>query len=85
MIRVATIGTSSITERFASAVAEVDGIRVDVVFSRSAERGTAFADRIGAPRASDDLDALLAYENATGRRPPFLTMLDNRITSARAR
>ena len=59
MIRVATIGTSSITERFAGAVAEVDGIRVDVVFSRSAERGAAFADRIGAPRASDDLDALL--------------------------
>lgn len=35
--------------------------------------------------STDDLDALLAYENTTGRRPPFLTMLDNRITSARAR
>ncbi|WP_066905199.1 lipid droplet-associated protein [Millisia brevis] len=35
--------------------------------------------------STDDLDALLSYENTTGRRPPFLTMLDNRITSARAR
>lgn len=59
MIRVATIGTSSITERFAGAVARADGIRVEVVFSRDAARGAAFAERIGAPRSSDDLDALL--------------------------
>lgn len=35
--------------------------------------------------STDDLDALLDYENANGQRPPFLTMLGNRITSARAR
>lgn len=60
MIRVATIGTSSITERFAGAVARADGIRVEVVFSRDAARGAEFAERIGAPRSSDDLDALLS-------------------------
>lgn len=59
MIRLATIGTSAITERFADAVAHSDGIRIDVTYSRDAERGRAFAERIGAPRASDDLDALL--------------------------
>lgn len=60
MIRLATIGTSSITERFADAVARTDGIRIDVVFSRDAARGRAFADRLGIAEASDDLDALFA-------------------------
>lgn len=60
MIRLATIGTSSITERFADAVAQVPGIRIDVVFSRDAERGRAFAERLGIPSSADDLDALLA-------------------------
>ncbi|MBN9177419.1 MAG: Gfo/Idh/MocA family oxidoreductase [Microbacterium sp.] len=62
-IRLATIGTSSITERFAAAVIDADaagdGIRIDVAFSRDAERGRAFADRIGAPHAATDFDALL--------------------------
>lgn len=60
MIRLATIGTSTITERFADAVAHVPGIRIDVVFSRDAERGRAFAERLGIPSSADDLDALLA-------------------------
>lgn len=59
MIRVAAIGTSTITERFADAVAHADGIRIEVAYSRGAERGAAFAEKIGAPRASDDLGALL--------------------------
>ena len=59
MIRLATIGTSTITERFADAVARTDGIRIDVAFSRDADRGRAFADRIGVPGTSVDLDALL--------------------------
>ena len=62
-IRVATIGTSTITERFADAVraadAGGDGIRIDVAFSRDAARGRAFADRIGVPRTATDLDALV--------------------------
>ena len=60
MIRLATIGTSTITERFADADARTDGIRIDVAFSRDAARGRAFADRLGVPRSSSDLDALLA-------------------------
>ncbi|MFT3797788.1 Gfo/Idh/MocA family protein [Microbacterium sp.] len=60
MIRLATIGTSTITERFADAVTAVDGIRIDAVTSRDAARGRAFADRIGVARVSTDLDALLA-------------------------
>ncbi|MFT4051467.1 MAG: Gfo/Idh/MocA family oxidoreductase [Microbacterium sp.] len=59
MIRVATIGTSVIAERFADAVAQTDGIRIDVASSRDGRRGRAFADRLGVPGASDDLDALL--------------------------
>lgn len=60
MIRLATIGTSAITERFADAVRQNDGIRIDVSFSRDAERGRAFADRVGIPGTSSDLDALLS-------------------------
>jgi len=59
VIRLATIGTSTITEKFADAVAQTPGIRIDVVFSRDADRGQAFADRLGIDRVSTDLDALL--------------------------
>jgi len=60
VIRLATIGTSAITERFADAVAQTPGIGIDVVFSRDAARGRAFADRLGIDEVSTDLDALLA-------------------------
>lgn len=33
----------------------------------------------------DDLTALLEYENAHAARPPFVTMLSNRITTARSK
>jgi predicted dehydrogenase len=59
MIRLATIGTSGITERFADAVADVDGIRIDVAYSRDAARARAFADRLGIAGATTDLAALL--------------------------
>jgi len=60
MIRLATIGTSAITERFADAVAANEGIRIDVAVSRDAQRGRAFADRLGIAGTSSDLDALYA-------------------------
>lgn len=60
MIRLATIGTSAITERFADAVSQNEGIRIDVAYSRDAARGRAFADRLGVAETSSDLDALLA-------------------------
>ncbi|WP_292831462.1 Gfo/Idh/MocA family oxidoreductase [Microbacterium sp.] len=60
MIRLATIGTSAITERFIDAVGHNDGIRVDVVFSRDRRRGQVFAGKMGVAEVSDDLDGLLA-------------------------
>ncbi|MBF4562437.1 Gfo/Idh/MocA family oxidoreductase [Microbacterium sp. VKM Ac-2870] len=60
MIRLATIGTSTITEKFADAVAQTPGIGIDVVYSRDVARGRAFADRVGIDGVSTDLDALLA-------------------------
>lgn len=60
MIRLATIGTSTITQKFADAVAQTPGIRIDVVYSRDAGRGRVFADRLGIDAVSTDLEALLA-------------------------
>lgn len=60
MIRLATIGTSTIVERFVEAVGRVDGIRVDVATSRDLARGRAFAESNGIPEATDDLAALAA-------------------------
>jgi predicted dehydrogenase len=60
MIRIATIGTSVITTHFADAVAAVEGIELETVYSRDAERAREFAARIGAPASGDDLDAILA-------------------------
>jgi predicted dehydrogenase len=60
MINVATIGSSIITEAFARAVAQVDGISLHTATSRDAERAAEIARRIGAPRAASDLDAVLA-------------------------
>lgn len=60
MIRLATVGTSSITRSLAQAVALVEGITVTASFSRDAARGRAFADAIGAATVHTDLDDLLA-------------------------
>lgn len=64
MIRIATIGTSTITERFIEAVSRVDGVRVDVAYSRDLARGQAFAERNGVPGAVDDLAALAGQVDA---------------------
>ncbi len=58
-IRVATIGTSRITAAFAEAVAAVDGIRIDAVYSRDPARAAEWAARHGAPRGTDSLDEIL--------------------------
>jgi predicted dehydrogenase len=60
MIRFATLGTSTITERFIEAARRVDAIEITVAVSRDEGRARAFADRHGIPRASDDLAALAA-------------------------
>lgn len=60
MIRIGIVGTSSISERFAEAVAVVEGIGVSRIASRDAGRARSFADRVGAPGVAVGLDDLLA-------------------------
>lgn len=74
MIRVAAVGTSMITGRFAAAVAQCSGITLQSVHSRDPQRAADAAVRLGAVRpssswaellASDDVDAVyLASPNA---------------------
>lgn len=60
MIRIGIVGTSTISERLAGAVAEVEGIEVSRVASRDPRRGREFADAVGAPGTAVGLDDLLA-------------------------
>lgn len=60
MIRVATIGSSMITRRFAAAVREVEGIEIVCAYSRDPERAAEFAAELGAATSESDLDRLLA-------------------------
>ncbi len=64
VIRLATIGTSTITERFIEAVSRVDGVAVEIAYSRDLDRGRAFAERTGIPDAVDDLAALAGRVDA---------------------
>lgn len=59
-MKIATIGTSIITRKFAAAAALVPDIELAGAFSRSAERATVFASEIGAPKAFSSLDNLFA-------------------------
>ncbi|MCW5951856.1 MAG: Gfo/Idh/MocA family oxidoreductase [Propionibacteriaceae bacterium] len=59
MIRVATIGTSMITRRFAAAVGEVQGIELACVYSRDGERAATVARELGAPTSESSLERLL--------------------------
>lgn len=59
-VRLGTIGTSMITGKLADAVARVDGIRLDAVYSRDADKAAAKADEFGAAWSTDALDRLLA-------------------------
>lgn len=60
MIRLATIGTSTITRSLVDAVGLADGIAIAAVYSRDGDRGRAFADTIGVPTTFSDLGELLA-------------------------
>lgn len=62
MIRLATIGTSTITRTLVEAVGLVDGIEVTAVYSRDAAHGREFADRIGVETVFSDLGELLASD-----------------------
>lgn len=60
MLRFATIGTSVITENFAAATKRSGRARIVVAHSRTPERATEFAAKIGADRGESDLAAILA-------------------------
>ena len=61
-IRVGVVGTGPITELFAAAVHEVDGIEIGAVYSRDAERGADAARRLGAAASVTTLEDLLASD-----------------------
>jgi len=60
VIRLATIGTSTITRNLSSAVDLAEGIAITAVYSRDVERGRAFAVSLGVATVFSDLDELLA-------------------------
>ena len=59
-LRIATIGTSAICERFCDAVSHTGGVSLIACYSRDGARARAWADRHGAPLAFCDLDELAA-------------------------
>lgn len=63
MIRVATIGTSSITRRTVAVAAGVPGLRFTTAFSRDAATAAALASDLGFEHSTDDLAALLASDD----------------------
>ncbi len=60
MIRLATIGTSTITSQFVAALPQVPGIRLAGVFSRDSVRAAATAKGLGAAESWSELEAMLA-------------------------
>jgi predicted dehydrogenase len=60
VIRLATIGASSITSQFAAALHEVPGIELAGVFSRDSVRAAATAKDWGAPHSWSELRVMLA-------------------------
>jgi predicted dehydrogenase len=58
MIDYAVVGTSPITEEFIKGANLVEGLRLAAVYSRSRDRGEAFAERFGAKRVFTDLEEL---------------------------
>ncbi|MBR1671908.1 MAG: Gfo/Idh/MocA family oxidoreductase [Fretibacterium sp.] len=61
-IRLGALGSGTIVHSILDNVARTDGIRLEAVCSRSAERGAALAAQYGAEKAYTDLDALLSDE-----------------------
>ena len=60
MIRMATIGTSTITGRFIAAAAAVPAVQVTTAYSRDADRAARFAAETGLTGSVSDLDRLLS-------------------------
>ena len=61
-IRLGTVGTGVIVEQFLDQVARTEGIRLTAVYSRSAEKGAALAEKYGAGTVYTDIDAFFGAE-----------------------
>jgi len=61
-VRLGTVGTGVIVEQFLDQVARTEGIRLTAVYSRSAEKGAALAEKYGAGTVYTDIDAFFGAE-----------------------
>lgn len=59
-IRLGTVGSGVIVHSILDNVLLTEGIRLEAVYSRSAEKGRALADQYGAAKVYTDMDAFLA-------------------------
>ena len=59
-MRIGTIGTSFITEYILENIAKTEGITCEAIYSRTAEKGQALADKFGVKKVYTDLDAMCA-------------------------
>lgn len=62
-MRVGTIGSGVIVDRMIEAMQLVDGIEVEIVYSRSLEKAKAFAQKHGIERYCDDLSQMMNDPN----------------------
>ena len=60
MMKVGTVGTGMVMGIMMGAMQEAEGICVEAVFSRSAERGREFADKFGVAKTYTRYEDLLA-------------------------
>jgi scyllo-inositol 2-dehydrogenase (NADP+) len=58
-MRIGTIGTGSIVERFLSAVRDVEGAQGEAVYSRKEDTGRTLANKFNIKKVYTDLDAML--------------------------
>lgn len=61
-IRLGTIGSGFIVHNILDNVQKTEGIRLEAVYSRSAEKGRALAEEYGAQKSYTDMDAFLRDE-----------------------
>lgn len=59
-IKLATIGSGAIVHSILDGVAVTEGISLEAVYSRNAEKGKALAEQYGAQKVYTDLDTMLA-------------------------
>ena len=77
VLKVGVVGTSSIMREMLEAIRQTEGLLAQVVYSRSLERGKAFATQNGVPEACDDYEGMISREDLDVIYPEFLTELEN--------